>query len=438
MRRLAALMVPAALMLTASPVWADDSVETKPAEPVEEGQVDPAYRGDLFVSFNTVKLDGEVLSRVPRGRTSTLVFDVYNSFDDQVTDVTVRFSGAEGISFPLDEASLRHMDSYGNAQIEVQVRVEETSACADDAEVPFTVSSSRGSSEGTAWLPIACPGPRLYQSMVEYVGGDDDGQPEPGERLEVWVTYGNWGVDPATNVRGTLSIDSEYVTVVTDTATWPDIAPDGREGSPGTKARTPFVIEIAADAPTSDNGCGGYVGGPVVDDGGSTGSGSAGSAGGTEPVVTTIQPMPADEPQSDPDAPVSSSEETREMPAPMPPDGEYVEPEPIVVFQGTLHLETAETTQDDFIGSTMVCALADGAAGGSVRDSGAVGAPEAPMPGDDGVDLSATATGAKEPAGSRSMTASLIAAFLAGIATAGWFIARRRVLARAGASTNDE
>lgn len=459
MRRLAALCIPAAILLTAAPASADEakpaetgSAETGSSMVAPDGK--PADMGDVFVNFSGVRVDGETVHRIPRGRVSTLLLEVYNPHEEAVTDVVVTFLNGDGIAFPTRNAEVARIDGYGSASIEVEVQVAERAECADDGQAPVTTSSSRGSSETVMWLPIACPGPRLYQSQVEFLGGDGDGIPEPGERLEVWVSYGNWGVDPATNMRGTLTISSEDVTVITGTATWPTIPPDGGgEGGQATKQLAPFIIQIADDAETVDNGCGGYGGGVVVedmpaDDGGtgSSGGGSVssdgtttggGADGSTPTEPQQVEPAPA----QDPDAPTSSEadmeaaerearaedERRAEMPAEDPYYGEPEPSDPSVMFDGTLHLEAAEVTMDDYIGSSPVCMLADGVAGsgGNARDldESGVGAPESAD-----VDLTAAA-GADDGTSGGSGTAALAAAFLAGIATTAWFVLRRKVLA---------
>lgn len=436
MRRTAALvLIPAALMLTASPAFADEATETKPVETVV---VEPEYRGDLSVNFSKAIVDGRETYRIPRDVPVTLVVDVYNPNEEAVTDVALQFENRDGeIHWPNRNASVDRIDGYGSAQVEVEVLILSRDECVDDDNTTGTITSSRGESKTEMYLPVACPGPRLYQSMIEYKGGDGDGSPEPGERLEMWVTYGNWGADPATEVRGTLTISSEGVRVIEGSATWPTIAAMNSDGVAGEATQTtPFIIEIAADAPTSDGGCGWDGGGPVVIDDGTSGGGSDGSTGTgtssggsvssgtvepdtTDEAPTADQDPAADEPAPPPaEAPVSSEEEERRAQQP------EEQADPVATFEGTLKIVAAETTLDDSVGSYSVCMLADGAStGGGAVDEGQLGAPEAAR------DVDLTASGADDN-GSSTGSAALVAAFLAGIATAAWFVIRRRVLTR--------
>lgn len=433
MRRTAALlMVPASLLLAASPAFADEA-ETKPAE---TGVVEPAYEGDVSVNFSRAVVDGKDAYRIPRDVPVTLVLDVYNPNEDAVTDILIDLDNRpDEIRWTKGKASIDRLDGFASAQVEVEIIILSRVDCLDDDSAEGTISSSRGSSPAKLWLPVACPGPRLYQSRVEYRGGDGDDVPEAGERLEVWVTYGNWGADPATNVRGTLTIDSEHVRVVEGSAAWPTIPaadPSARAeaSSEGTQL-TPFIIEIDADAPASDGGCG-WDGGPgpvTIGDapapsaGGGTSPGAADEPGAAD---TGTSPGAADEPGTAGDDPA-----TREAPAPMSPEEEerYEQPDPSVAFEGKLHLVTAETEMDDVIGNMYVCMYAtDGAKGGAVTadETGQLGAPEA---GGLGADTDLTAAGAEDTATSTGSSA-LVAAFLAGIATAAWFVMRRKLFAR--------
>jgi hypothetical protein len=433
-----------AMLTTGGPAFADEqTVEKREAE--TGISVEPAYAGDIYVNFSKAVLDGEDLTRIPRDVPVTLVIDVYNSSEDPATDIALVFDNrGDEIRWPNRNATIDRLDGFANTQVEVEILIPASAECIDDDAATGTITSSLGETQTKLWLPVACPGPRLYQSRIEWRGGDGDQLPEPGERLELWVTYGNWGVDPATNLRGTLTIDAEGVRVVTGTAAWPTVPPTTSEEPGEATQLTPFIIEIADDAPTTESGCG-YIGPPETIDGeppsdgggsdGSTGSGgSAGTDDGTVPAEET-EPMPAEDQPTDPDGTVSSEDSvvypdgSGDEPA---PDGRYAEPqpsEPIVSFEGSIHLVSDEMEMDDFIGSYPMCALAEGtgdyAKGGATGggDDSLTGAPEA---GD--VDLAAAAG---EDTGSTSTgTAALFAAFLAGIASAAWFVMRRKLLTR--------
>ncbi|MGQ9678111.1 MAG: S8 family serine peptidase [bacterium] len=77
-------------------------------------------------------------------------------------------------------------------------------------------------------------------------GGNNNGQPDPGETVALIVTYTNSaGWRNATSVSATLNVIGTNITVVKDRATFPDI-PAGASGSCSADS---FVIQIAATAP---------------------------------------------------------------------------------------------------------------------------------------------------------------------------------------------
>jgi hypothetical protein len=73
--------------------------------------------------------------------------------------------------------------------------------------------------------------------------GNADGDLNPGETIEFWVTVRNLGQSDATNVSGVLSTDSESATILNDTAQWNDV-PSGGEGM----SLTPFLFSVAGTA----------------------------------------------------------------------------------------------------------------------------------------------------------------------------------------------
>lgn len=77
-------------------------------------------------------------------------------------------------------------------------------------------------------------------------GGNNNGQPDPGETVALIVTYRNSaGWRNATNVSATLSVIGTDITVIKGHATFPDI-PAGASGSCSADS---FVIQIDATAP---------------------------------------------------------------------------------------------------------------------------------------------------------------------------------------------
>ncbi|MEX0569235.1 MAG: clostripain-related cysteine peptidase, partial [Candidatus Njordarchaeota archaeon] len=84
-------------------------------------------------------------------------------------------------------------------------------------------------------------------SIKDYVGGDNDGIPEPGEtNVELNVSLYNGGlVGLSGPINATLSTHSPYITIVTDTVNYPSNCPSGYTIYP----ETPFIINISETTP---------------------------------------------------------------------------------------------------------------------------------------------------------------------------------------------
>ncbi len=78
--------------------------------------------------------------------------------------------------------------------------------------------------------------------------GNGDGSLNPGETIELWVTLRNLGQQTSTNISGLLTIESEDVTILDETASWTDI-PSGGEGTNDTAFRF-FLSSSAFDSET--------------------------------------------------------------------------------------------------------------------------------------------------------------------------------------------
>lgn len=78
--------------------------------------------------------------------------------------------------------------------------------------------------------------------------GNDDGELNPGETIELWATVRNVGTAAATHVHGTLASQSGDVTILTPNATWADILPGGQ--GTNTSAMRFQVDTSAADGAT--------------------------------------------------------------------------------------------------------------------------------------------------------------------------------------------
>jgi hypothetical protein len=109
---------------------------------------------------------------------------------------------------------------------------------------------------GNLEVPAACSQrPLMWLGGEDYVGGDGDDVPEPGETLSVAIALHNgtrespYSIEdyrgfPAKEVTGTLLSQTLGIRILRARSTWPDIAPHQ-------VARNvlPFVVEIASTVP---------------------------------------------------------------------------------------------------------------------------------------------------------------------------------------------
>jgi hypothetical protein len=99
-------------------------------------------------------------------------------------------------------------------------------------------------------------------SIVDDIGGNENGEPDPGETCNMRVTLKNKGSQKAVQVSGNLTCNSPYVTVTASSSAYPDIPPDNTASSlvfykfdvhtncpPGYVVE--FVLEITGAGPYS-------------------------------------------------------------------------------------------------------------------------------------------------------------------------------------------
>lgn len=449
MRRIVAVLVTGVVLAAAGALPA--SAQEEPDRPTSVS-IEPAFDGQIWVSEVEVVVDGERVENAPVGRAFTLRLTFMNNAEESARDVVVRLSEmSEGWQVADPRVSLGDIAPGDTARATFEVTIPER-PCEPFGGIGGTTASSLGEQPFKTGLGIDCPGPRLYATETIYRGGDDDGVPEPGERLEVYVVVYNQGRDPATNVSGRLAITAGDVEVIDGSATWPNIAPGASE-----RNREPFVIKVADDADRAPE-CQPFVaedlpaegsddavssdGTVVSSDGdvsGSTGGGTDGSAGQSEPgsagsgsSTGTVEPEPAEPPA---DEPVKEDPPADEPVKEEPPDGGTTQIAPDeprkdepgepragsdtpVPFEGKIVTEASGQTFELFVGSGVYCALAEGTG----RDD--LGAPAAGAPAFD--------EDAREVAAAKGEGRGPLAA-VAGLAllAVGWALVRRRAAQRA-------
>ncbi len=111
-------------------------------------------------------------------------------------------------------------------------------------------------------LLVHAPSLVYKSSIVDDIGGNENGEPDPGETCNMRVTLKNKGSQEAVQVSGNLTCNSPYVTVTASSSAYPDIPPDNSVSSlvsyqfnvhtncpPGYVVE--FVLEITGAGPYS-------------------------------------------------------------------------------------------------------------------------------------------------------------------------------------------
>ena len=109
--------------------------------------------------------------------------------------------------------------AYSNHQV---IALHHCSGCPNTGVQITSIISDLGSALPTcATLPQPYP---IYDShTIDDSGGNNNGDPEPGETFKVAVTLRNAGSLQATSVTGTLSSPTPGVTIVDNSAAWPNL-----------------------------------------------------------------------------------------------------------------------------------------------------------------------------------------------------------------------
>ncbi len=444
-RFMSTTMLVTALVLSAVPAWAQE--KDLPAESgVAPGSepVPPEEMRGLFTETIELTVAGRSVDAAPVGQEFKAKIVLRNAGEDPTKNVVMTLvSPGDNVNIIDGTASFGDIDGQATASGSYTLSVAEKD-CVDFLGMEAKITYTGGDTVTKVGFPVECPGARLFQEGVRYVGGDGDQVPEPGERLQVFVMLRNHGRDAAKDAVGTLTMTSGEVTVVDGSASWPAIA--AKDAAENTTA---FVIDIADGAKTAEP-CQPFDGGVIVDDrgddavssdgtvssdgnvssggGGSSGSGSTPSSGSDAP--TMVAPVPPAEGEGaegsegttteemKPEETTTDGTEPGTIEPDRDPDGSDPEPRPIepgpgseeydppVPFDARLIVKTADQEFDASFGSGIYCALADYASGS--RDTDDKGAPAA-------LD-SAERTGAASQ-GTSSGAAALAAVVLAMVAS---------------------
>jgi hypothetical protein len=82
---------------------------------------------------------------------------------------------------------------------------------------------------------------RISDDDLGQSDGNGDGDLNPSETIELWVTLRNIGQEASTNINGVLSIDGGQAMILDGNASWNDIPASGENES-----LTPFVFQISS------------------------------------------------------------------------------------------------------------------------------------------------------------------------------------------------
>jgi hypothetical protein len=203
----------------------------------QSGTVAPT---DVFCSFNSIGVDDSGNAVMVFARSSVNEFFSISR--------TYRFAGD-----PLGTMSPPEVVKQSNFAYGVDRWGDYSAVVADPVDLGhfwMHHEYTPGSGSWHTWMAsevISPPGSYLTLSDTQ-VSDDDlgqshgnaDGNLNPSETIELWVTVRNIGQASSTNVSGALSIDGGQVTIVDGNGTWNDI-PAGGEG----QSLTPFVFEIS-------------------------------------------------------------------------------------------------------------------------------------------------------------------------------------------------
>jgi hypothetical protein len=94
------------------------------------------------------------------------------------------------------------------------------------------------------WPQGAGPFLTVSQDSLDDIGGNNNGMPDPGENISLWVWLTNVGNGTATNISGTLSTTDQFVTITQNSATFPNLA-QLQQG----QGSQPFLMTISAACP---------------------------------------------------------------------------------------------------------------------------------------------------------------------------------------------
>jgi hypothetical protein len=190
-------------------------------------------------------LDNIVVPPGPIVASSACRYDEYSwamsnlEYDEYVFHWTAAVKGSDAYGAPVN-ADYNH-DGIVSMTEAFQYAYEHDTA----SEEPQYGDYPHGIGAGISLWPTG-PGPFLVVAdrVLDDIGGNNNGAPDPGETVSMLVTLSNVGNSPATNIQGTLSSTDPYLTITQNLAAYPNLG--HFEQGQGTPA---YQMNISAACP---------------------------------------------------------------------------------------------------------------------------------------------------------------------------------------------
>ncbi|MBN1198702.1 MAG: T9SS type A sorting domain-containing protein [Bacteroidales bacterium] len=205
---------------------------------------DQAWNNDQLVDYGEDIYLGVALKNLGVEATTDLIVDVTttNPFINQTDDTEDYGVVAPGEVKEIADGYYFHVSSN----------------ISDGTTIEFEMNSVDGSDSWTSQFSIMAHAPNLTLSsyLVQDQAGNNNGRLDPGEAVDLNLTLINYGSSEAYTVTGNLISISPYVTIVSDSKNFGDLAagesnsqlfsvtvdPSAPEGQ-----MAPFMLEISAD-----------------------------------------------------------------------------------------------------------------------------------------------------------------------------------------------
>lgn len=181
------------------------------------------------------------------GETIQLSVSVLNDGDAQARDVHGRlFTGDPSVILIDGETPFGDIPPRGSSMGRSPFRFAISEDCPNGRYVTFSLeASAAGGYEWTTSFTVRVTQPDIFYKTFtfEEVVGDDDGVPDPGEILNLYLFLGNDGLRDASGITAELDTDDPDVSITDSRAVFPDMALDA-----AIENSDPFTFFVSGDA----------------------------------------------------------------------------------------------------------------------------------------------------------------------------------------------